>query len=112
MEAKYLKITIHDNDFTGYAHILANAIQSMLHWLCWVPATNEDLEKLKPAVANIWNGMAMMVDVEHDYIITRNYSNYINEHLELSIVDFADIPQNGTYEDMYIPLFEFDINED
>lgn len=64
------------------------------------------LKKLKPAIANIWNGMAMLANAEHDYIITRNYSSYINEHLELSIVDFADIPERGNREDLYIPLFE------
>lgn len=107
MEAKYLKITIHDNDFTGYADILASAIKDMFKWLCWVPTTDESLEKLKPAIANVWTGLEMV----HQESCSRQFSNfydYIMEHIDLSIVDFENIPDSvDNYEDVYIPLFEY-----
>lgn len=104
MEAKYLKVTIHDNDFTSYADIMAKAIMDMLNWLQWKP-TEESLDKLKPAIANIWNGFQMLrqaIDTRQD----SNIYDYIMEHLDLSIEEFGNIPDFDNYEDLYIPLFE------
>lgn len=108
MEAKYLKITIHDNDFTCWIECLAEAIMNMFNWNCWKPKTDEDLEKLKPAIAHVWTGLEMIRQAKGKHPDSNIY-NYIMEHLDLSIEEFENIPNSvENYEDLYIPLFKSD----
>lgn len=105
MEAKYLKITIHDNDFMSYAGYLADAIQGMFHFYNWIPKNDEDLEKLKPAIAHIWYGMAMIGWVARTQQETQDFYKYLIKYLELSIVEFHEVTEEGTdYEYLFIPL--------
>ena len=108
MNAKYLKITIHDNDFTSYIECLAEAIMNMFKFTVWKPKTDEDLEKLKPGIAHVWTGLAMIRQVTCKQPDSNIY-DYIMEHLDLSIEEFENIPDSvDNYEDLYIPLFESD----
>ncbi len=107
MEVKYLKITIHDNDFTSFIEELGEVIMNMFKWNVWKPKTDEDLEKLKPAIAHVWTGLEMICQAAGTHPDSNIY-NYIMEHLDLSIVEFENIPHSGdNYEDLYIPLFEY-----
>lgn len=108
MDAKYLKITIHDNDFTSYIEYLADAIMNMFKWNEWKPKTDEDLEKLKPGIAHVWTGLVMIYQATGTHPDS-NIHNYIMEHLDLSIEEFENIPDSvENYEDLYIPLFKSD----
>ena len=107
MQAKYLSISIHDNDFMNYAEIMMESIQYMFRFYDFYPNTEEDLNKLKPAIANLWNGF-YMVNVASDKRKERDETklDMFMKNIDLEIVDFTDIPEWDNYETMYIPLFK------
>lgn len=109
MDAKYLKITIHDNDFTSYIGYLAEAIMNMFKWNGWKPKSDKDLENLKPAIAHIWYGLDMICHAAGTRPGNVNIYNYIMDNLELSIEEFEYIPESmDKCEDLYIPLSKSD----
>lgn len=109
MDAKYLKITIHDNNYTSYIVNLAESIMNMFKQNRRKPKTDKELEKLKPAIAHIWADLDMIHHVGNTHQEPINIYNYIMEHLELSIEEFEDIPEwMYNREDLYIPLFKSD----
>lgn len=105
MDAKYLRVTIHDNDYMCLAESIMESIQYMFRFFVFYPTTEEDLNRLKPAIANLWNGF-YMVDKVCRQTKADNRLDMFMELLDLEIVDFTDIPKWDNYESMYIPLFK------
>ena len=105
MDAKYLRVTIHDNDFMCFAESLMESIQYMFKFFNFYPKTEEDLNRLKPAIANLWNSFYML-DTACRQMNVENRLDMFEKILDLEIVDFNDIPDWDNYESMYIPLFK------
>ena len=53
MNAPYLKVTVHDNDFTSYYWQVGEAIQNIFKYEGKYP-TKEDLDIIKPLIARLW----------------------------------------------------------
>lgn len=103
---KYLKVTIHDNDFIYYANTMMAAIKELFELYHFYPETEEDLERLKPGIAHMWNGFYMISDCRTGHEIPHDYIDMFMRDLKLSIVEDKDIPGWANSEEMYIPLFE------
>ena len=105
MQAKYLSISIHDNDFMNYAESLMESIAFMFKFYDFYPKNEQDLERLKSGIAHMWAGY----DLINKACRGRSDENYLDmfmKNLDLKIVDFTDIPDWDNYETMYIPLFK------
>lgn len=105
MEAKYLSISIHDNDFTNYAESMMESIAYLFKFFEFYPKNEQDLEKLKPGIAHMWTGFDLIDNACRDRSSEDRF-NWFMKQVELKIVDFADIPEWDNYETMFIPLFK------
>lgn len=58
MNAPYLRVTLHDNDFTSYWQELGEAIQDIIRFECgnFENKTVEDidLKSIQPYIAKLW----------------------------------------------------------
>ena len=108
IDAPYLKVTLHDNDFTSYYKELGNAILSLFKYVGY--PTEEDIEVIKPYIANLWWSM-------HNIIEPLKWKNtavdskptvfsVFEDNIDVSIIGYADIPKWNNIEDIYIPLFD------
>ena len=105
--AKYLKITIHDNDFTSYYHILGKTLYDIFKYNGKYP-DKEDLPKIKNYIDNLWwtidslNGFYSWKDTSIKW--SENPIKYFN--VDLDIVEYTNIPDWDNAESIYIPLFD------
>lgn len=105
----YLCITLGDNDFTSYFGVLGESLQRII---CWYKnefsesLSDEQLEKLRPYVARIWWSTHNMQTALYSSDIQETAYDVFERNLELSVVDYADIPEWNDCEDIYIPLFD------
>lgn len=105
MQAKYLSISIHDNDFMNYAESLMESINFMFKFFHFYPKDEQDLERLKSGIAHMWTSYDL-IDKACQGTFGENRLDMFMKNLDLKIVDFTDIPDWDNYETMYIPLFE------
>ena len=109
-DAKYLKITIYDNDFTGYWHILAEAVHSMIMWMKASDDLEDiDMDRLANGIQEIWSGLnksmyALEPYRRRKYFQTDTSMDCFKPYL--SIVNYSDIPEWENGEVIYVPLFE------
>lgn len=111
MNAPYLKVTVHDNDFTSYYWQVGEAIQNIFKYEGKY-STKEDLDIIKPLIARLW----WTIDNLDSYYRWKDtlveYKpmefEYFEKSLDLDIVEYTDIPSWNNAEDIYIPLFESD----
>lgn len=121
MKTNYLKITMHDNDFTGCWENLGNCIRDALIANNYYPnysesdrklfdgkeLDEEDLNKLKPWIENLWFSIFNL----EQFLRWNNSSIKFKEtdrkifDCELSIVDYLEIPDWDNGESIFIPLF-------
>lgn len=132
MKDKYLKITLHDNDFNWELQNVCRLLSmylpntKMLEMLqaqvifdnTIHSSSNEGIKMLRVAVIDM---LFMFYELQH--II--NYSNecshfidmfkyhhnYFTEQLDISIVDKDDIPDWNNDEDFFIRLYNYYTNE-
>ena len=101
--AKYLKVTIYDNDFTFSLKAISNLLYETFQWEGRYP-TEEDFPVLKECIKHLWFGehltSSLMRWGKRDTIDI----NYFEPHLEF--VDFSDIPVWDNSEIVYIPMFD------
>ena len=103
MEGKYLRITIHDNDFS----LSLEWIGELLYEIFWAEdnyPTEEKLPMLKEHIKRLWHSTYVIQDFMRFYPAGDVEENYFNPHLEF--VDFADIPDWDNHESIYIPMFD------
>jgi hypothetical protein len=103
MENKYLRITIHDNDFS----LSLEWIGELLYEIFWAEdnyPTEEKLPMLKEHIKHLWHSTYAIQDFMRFYPAGDVEENYFNPHLEF--VDFADIPDWDNHESIYIPMFD------
>jgi hypothetical protein len=101
MEANYLKITLHDNDFTSYYKVLGNAILDTFNYAGYYP-DESNLDMLKPYIANIWYSINNISEIVHH---SEECDKTYFDDVKLEIVKYEDIPKWNNAEDIYIPLF-------
>lgn len=106
-DAKYLRITIHDNDFMNELEIVGE-ILSKLFWAADRYPEEEELDHLKTyiqtllfSIVNTNNIMPHSVHWEH----VENKMELFKPELEL--VHYLDIPEWNNRENIYIPMFDY-----
>lgn len=100
--AKYLRITIHDNDFTNSLEHIGCLLQQVFEFECEYP-TEKDFPILKEMIKHLWYGT-------HHTMRCLRYNDYIETPIdyfncELEFVNFLDIPDWDNFESIYIPMF-------
>ncbi len=104
--AKYLRITMYDNDFTYSLLQLADILYEIFCTTRF-PEDN-DLPILKDYVQHLWFSLHN-IDRRMEYKICNNFKEthlkIFTPHLEF--VDYLDIPDEWNNDvDVYIPMFE------
>lgn len=108
-EAKYLLVTIHDNDF-GYFTLeyIGEILQEYFKYCSYYPK-KEDLPYLKKYIQNVWFGVSnienfLLYRVRNTEKRCERYFDWFEP--DLKIVDFSEIEDNADGENVYVPLFE------
>ena len=105
MIAKYLRITIHDNDFTSSLKLVGELLYKTLCDEGNYP-TEEQFPALKKLINHLWFGANM---AEHLMRCGREFDMDYFDDLEphLEFVNYADIPDDDNFESIYIPMFKW-----
>ncbi len=102
-QAKYLRITIHDNDYSISLKIIGNTLNNLLDYHYGYP-TKEDLPKISSYIQSLWYSVhGIHYVLEHKIESKEPLSNF---KPTLQIVDYLDIPDWDNNESIYIPLFD------
>lgn len=107
-DAKYLKMTLSDNDFTSYFNVLGCTVYNIFYYAGNFPKEEKDLLAIKEYIARIWWSLHRIVFGKHDVCDAETQYDYIKKNLRLEIVDYLDIPEYDNDENIYIPLFKID----
>ena len=103
MEAKYLRITICDNDFTTSLRTIGELLYETFYMEGKYP-TEEQLPELKETIKYLWYGTHSTSSlIRLNKVITTNI-DYFKPDLEF--VDYLNIPDWENYECVYIPMFD------
>ena len=109
--ATYLRVTIHDNDFTIPLEFVGELLNQLFYFYRKYP-TEKDFPALKKMIKHIWYGVSNIEDMigAPEY----NFPNYQENKLEwfeptLEFVDYLDIPDWDNNESIYIPMFDGDV---
>lgn len=107
MDAIYLRITMHDNDFTNSLVTLANMLYKIFISEGRFPEKDE-LPLLKKYIQSLWfsidNISRIMRWNKNSVGFKENPEKYFEPTLEL--VNYLDIPDWDNYESVYIPMFK------
>ena len=104
---KYLRVTIHDNDFTSSLRIACEAFYQFCYEEDNYP-DEEDFPIIREYFSHVWVGLDLLQDllrwkgtsIEHK----GSSMAYLNP--ELSFIEFEDIPDWDNHENVYIPMFD------
>ena len=107
--AKYLKVTLHDNDFTSIIEFSSMLLYELIVFFdeyASYDISDKNLSQLKD-------------DLHHLLYTTYKIYNYLHHREcntkfdyfkpDLEIVDYLDIPEWDNNESVFIPLFDGDI---
>lgn len=105
--AKYLRITMHDNDFTGSLIQLANILYEIFISEGRFPEEDE-LPILKKYIQSLWFSLHNISSIMRWNKNSVGFEETLEKHFEptLKFVDYLDIPDWSNDEDVYIPMFE------
>lgn len=115
MERKYLRITIHDNDFRHSLGLIGDLLYDIFRSEDSYP-TEEELPALREYIKRLWHSAYSVKTLIRNALMKRVFPDYVDEntscvdedyfspHLEL--VYYADIPDWDNYESIYIPMFD------
>ena len=101
--AKYLRITIHDNDFRLTLQEIGQLLYETFQMEDRYPTEN-DFPGLKKVIQHLWLGADMAHDLMRWGRIDSPDIEYFNPRLEF--VDYFDIPDWDNAESIYIPMFD------
>lgn len=115
--AKYLRITMHDNDYTRYIEYAAELLKNIFEYEClWFDygvfkISEDDIPALKGLIKHI---IYATNNIIHKLDRTQNDCGYQEEPLsnfecDLGFVDYLDIPDWDNHQSVYIPLFDGEI---
>ena len=100
---KYLRVTIHDNDFTSSLQMVGELLYDIFQFEEKYP-TEEDFVILKEIINHLWFGADMAQDLMRWGRLNVPNMKYFEPSLEF--VNFANIPDWDNYESIYIPMFD------
>lgn len=105
--AKYLRITIHDNDFWYSLSLLADMLYEIFIRKGRFPEEDE-LPLLKKYIRPLWFSLHNLNSVMRWNKNSVGFKETIEEYFEptLEFVDYVDIPDWDNDESVYIPMFE------
>lgn len=110
INAKYLRITIHDNDFTTSLEHVANTLSKIFKSEGRYPEEDE-LPLLKKYVKSLWfsvdNIQSIMRWNKNSVGFSENPEGIFEPVLEF--VDYEDIPDWDDNSSVYIPMFDINI---
>ena len=104
--AKYLRITMHDNDFTFALQYVAEILYKIFQDEGRYPEENE-LDLLKKYIEDLWFSIH---NIEGIMRWNKNNVGFIESDKrlfkhKLEFVDYLDIPYDDNWESVYIPMF-------
>ena len=108
--AIYLRITMHDNDFTCSLKHVANVLYKIFQDENRFPEEDEIplIEKyVKELLFSVHNICSIMRWNKNSVGFTESSESLFTPHLEF--IDYLDIPDWDNYESIYIPMFEGEI---
>jgi hypothetical protein len=103
MEGKYLRVTIHDNDFSMSLEWIGELLYEIFCTEDNYP-TEEQLPTLKEYIKRLWHITYTIQDLMRWSRAGDMDDGYFNPHLEF--VDYVDIPDWDNHESLYIPMFD------
>lgn len=105
--AKYLRVTIHDNDFWYSLSLLAYMLYDLFIGEGRFPEEDE-LPLLKKYIRPMWFSLHNLNSVMCWNKNSVGFKETIEEYFEptLEFVDYVDIPDWDNDESVYIPMFE------
>lgn len=106
MLAKYLQITIHDNDFITSLEMVGKLLQNIFQFEETYP-DEEALPRLREYIQNLWYGIYGTMCLMEDRTCSASDLDYLKPILEF--VRFENIPAWDNYESIYIPMFDGEI---
>ena len=101
--AKYLRVTIHDNDFHTSLEMISELLYETFQMEDRYP-TEEDFPVLKECIKHLWFGEHMTSKLMRWGKRDTTDINYFEPCLEF--VDYLDIPDWDNAESVYIPMFD------
>lgn len=104
-DAKYLRVTIHDNDFTSSLLYVGNLLQQV--FIDNEYPTEQDFGVLKEMIMHIWYGIHEITEKLRFEECDLCGFDYFEPNLEF--VNFEDIPDWDNSESIYIPMFDGEI---
>ena len=112
--ARYLNITIHDNDFGIELEFVAELLKSLIDFFsCYesYDIEDKDLPYLKSGINYLLYGVYKIYDYFRAHNNQENTTNVSFDYFEpdLKIVDYLDIPEWDNGKSVFIPLFKGDI---
>lgn len=101
---KWLRITVHDNDYTGFGRILGEAIQKMIFWR-GERIREDNVEEYREAISELWAAFQKFdnVGLQLDNNID---AEFFKANMVMKIVDDGNIEADN-YESIYIPMFKY-----
>ena len=106
MNGKYLRVTMHNNDFTSSLLIVGNLLQQTFKYEGKYP-TKQDLDVLAEMIEHIWYGTHEIIGKLRNGECEFFGFDFFEAYLEF--VDFEDIPDWDNCESIYIPMFDGEI---
>lgn len=105
--AKYLRITIHDNDFTGSLELLADILYRMFIVEGRFPEEDE-FPLLEKYIQPLWFSLHNISCIMRWNKGLVGFKESTEEYFEptLEFVDYLNIPDWDNGESIYIPMFE------
>lgn len=105
--AKYLRVTLHDNDFTRSLVQLADILYKIFISEGRFPEEDE-LPLLEKYIQSLWFSLHNLSSImrwnKNSVGFTETTEKYFEPFLEF--VDYTNIPDWNNDEDVYIPMFE------
>lgn len=105
--AKYLRVTMHDNDFCASLSLVANTLYEIFIKEGRFPEEDELplLKKyMQPLLFSLHNLRSIMCWNKNSVVFTESIEKIFKPTLEF--VDYLDIPEDDDCESVYIPMFE------
>ena len=101
---KWLRLTIHDNDYTVFGRILGEAIRKMIFWR-GEQIQEDDVEGYREVIAELWSAFQKFDNVGLQ--LDNNIDvEFFKANMVMKIVGDWDI-EAYNYETIYIPMFKY-----
>lgn len=101
---KWLRITVHDNDYTGFGRILGEAIREMIFWR-GEQIREDNIEAYRKEIAEMWaafqkfDNVGLQLDRDTE-------TEFFKVNMVMEIIEDSDIEADN-YESIYIPMFKY-----